>query len=167
VRFAYRPDKPVIRGMSFVAEPGKVTALVGQSGGGKSTVLNLLLRFYDADSGTSTIDGHDISLLPRRALRRQIGYVGQHVHLFRGTIRDNIVFGKPGASDAEIIAAARAAHAHDFIATTSCCARAAATLRSIVHNSRHHPSFPHCRAPAYRRVRIDRNKIGWSTGAMA
>ena len=115
VRFAYRTDEPVIRGMSFVAEPGKVTALVGPSGGGKSTVLNLLLRFYDADGGTITIDGRDISELPRRALRRQIGFVGQHVHLFRGTIRDNVAFGKPNASEAEIIAAARAAHAHDFI----------------------------------------------------
>jgi len=115
VRFAYRPDEPVIRGMSFVAEPGKVTALVGHSGGGKSTVLNLLLRFYDADGGSITVDGRDISHLPRRALRRQIGFVGQHVHLFRGTIRENIAFGKPGATDAEIIAAARAAHAHDFV----------------------------------------------------
>jgi ATP-binding cassette subfamily B protein len=115
VRFAYRPDEPVIRGMSFVAEPGKVTALVGHSGGGKSTVLNLLLRFYDADGGNITIDGREISHLPRRALRRQIGFVGQHVHLFRGTIRENIAFGKPDASEAEIVAAARAAHAHDFI----------------------------------------------------
>jgi ATP-binding cassette, subfamily B, bacterial MsbA len=115
VRFAYRPGEPVMRGMSFVADPGKVTALVGPSGGGKSTVLSLLLRFYDAESGTITIDGHDIARLPRRALRRQIGYVGQNVHLFRGTIRENIAFGKPGASEADIIAAARAAHAHDFI----------------------------------------------------
>jgi ATP-binding cassette, subfamily B, bacterial MsbA len=115
VRFAYRAGEPVIRGMSFVAEPGRVTALVGPSGGGKSTVLNLLLRFYDANGGTITIDGRDISHLPRRALRRQIGYVGQHVHLFRGTIRENIAFGKPNASEAEIVAAARAAHAHDFI----------------------------------------------------
>jgi ATP-binding cassette subfamily B protein len=115
VRFAYRPDEPVMRGMSFVAEPGKVTALVGPSGGGKSTVLNLLLRFYDAQGGSITIDGREISLLPRRALRRQIGLVGQHVHLFRGSIRENIAFGKPGASEAEIIAAARAAHAHEFI----------------------------------------------------
>ena len=115
VRFAYRPDEPVMRGMSFVAEPGKVTALVGPSGGGKSTVLNLLLRFYDAQGGSITIDGREISLLPRRALRRQIGFVGQHVHLFRGTIRENIAFGKPGAGEAEIIAAAHAAHAHEFI----------------------------------------------------
>jgi len=115
VRFAYRPGEPVMRGMSFVADPGKVTALVGPSGGGKSTVLSLLLRFYDAESGSITIDGHDIARLPRRALRRQIGYVGQNVHLFRGTIRENIAFGKPGASEADIVAAARAAHAHDFI----------------------------------------------------
>jgi subfamily B ATP-binding cassette protein MsbA len=115
VRFAYRPGEPVIRAMSFVADPGKVTALVGPSGGGKSTVLSLLLRFYDIDGGTITVDGHDISHLPRRALRRQIGYVGQHVQLFRGSIRDNIAFGKPGASEADIVAAARAAHAHDFI----------------------------------------------------
>jgi subfamily B ATP-binding cassette protein MsbA len=115
VRFAYRPDEQVIRGMSFVAEPGKVTALVGPSGGGKSTVLNLLLRFYDADGGTITVDGRRITDLPRRGLRRQIGFVGQHVHLFRGTIRENIAFGKPGASEADIVAAARVAHAHEFI----------------------------------------------------
>jgi subfamily B ATP-binding cassette protein MsbA len=115
VRFAYRPGEPVLRGMSFVADPGKVTALVGPSGGGKSTVLSLLLRFYDIDGGTISVDGRDIAHLPRRALRRQIGYVGQHVQLFRGTIRDNIAFGKPGASEADIVAAARAAHAHDFI----------------------------------------------------
>ena len=115
VRFAYRPGEPVIRGMSFVADPGKVTALVGPSGGGKSTVLNLLLRFYDVVAGTITVDGHDILHVPRRALRRQIGYVGQHVQLFLGSIRDNIAFGKPGASEADIVAAARAAHAHDFI----------------------------------------------------
>jgi len=115
VRFAYRPGEPVIRGMSFVADPGKITALVGPSGGGKSTVLSLLLRFYDIESGTIVVDGHDISRLSRRALRRQIGYVGQHVHLFRGSIRDNIAFGKVGASDEEIAAAAKAAHAHDFI----------------------------------------------------
>jgi ATP-binding cassette, subfamily B, bacterial MsbA len=115
VQFAYRPGEPVIRGMSFVAEPGKVTALVGPSGGGKSTVLSLLLRFYDITGGTITIDGQDIAAVARRSLRRQIGYVGQNVHLFRGTIRDNIAYGKLGATDAEIMAAANAANAHDFI----------------------------------------------------
>ncbi len=115
VRFSYRPDEPVIRGMSFVAEPSKVTALVGPSGGGKSTVLSLILRFYDIQGGTITIDGQDIAAVSRRSLRQQIAYVGQNVHLFRGSIRENIAFGKPGASEEEIVAAARAAHAHDFI----------------------------------------------------
>jgi ATP-binding cassette subfamily B protein len=115
VRFAYRADTPVLRGMSFVAEPGKITALVGPSGGGKSTVLNLILRFYDADSGRIVIDGANIAEVSRRSLRRQIAYVGQIVDLFRGTIRDNIALGKLDASEAEIVAAAKAAHAHDFI----------------------------------------------------
>ena len=101
--------------MSFVAEPGKVTALVGPSGGGKSTVLNLLLRFYEAGSGAITIDGQNIAAVSRQSLRRQIAYVGQTVHLFRGTVRDNIRYGKLGATEAEIVAAAKAAHAHDFI----------------------------------------------------
>ena len=115
VDFAYRPGEPVLRGMSFTAEPGKVTALVGASGGGKSTVLNLILRLYEAGSGTIVIDGQDIATASRRSLRRQAGYVGQDVFLFRGTIRQNIGYGKPDASEAEIAAAARAAHAHDFI----------------------------------------------------
>jgi ATP-binding cassette subfamily B protein len=115
VRFFYRANEPVLRGMSFVAEPGKVTALVGPSGGGKSTVLNLLLRFYEVAGGAITIDGQDIASVSRKSLRQQIAYVGQTVHLFRGTVRDNIRYGKLGASEAEIVAAARAAHAHDFI----------------------------------------------------
>ncbi|PWB60640.1 MAG: ABC transporter ATP-binding protein [Bradyrhizobiaceae bacterium] len=115
VRFGYRPDEPVLRGMSFVAEPGKVTALVGPSGGGKSTVLNLILRFYEIEAGAITIDGQDIAAVSRGSLRGQIAYVGQNVHLFRGTVRENIELGKLGATDAEIVAAAKAAHAHDFI----------------------------------------------------
>jgi ATP-binding cassette subfamily B protein len=115
VRFAYRADDPVLRGMSFIAEPGKVTALVGPSGGGKSTVFNLLLRFHETESGAISIDGQEIRSVSRRSLRSQIGYVGQSVHLFRGTIRENIRYGRLGASEAEIVAAARAAHAHDFI----------------------------------------------------
>jgi ATP-binding cassette, subfamily B, bacterial MsbA len=115
VSFAYRPGEPVLKGMSFVAEPSKVTALVGQSGGGKSTVLSLILRFYDAQTGKITIDGQDIATVSRRSLRRQIAYVGQDVKLFSGSIRDNIAFGRPGATEAAIVAAARAAHAHDFI----------------------------------------------------
>ena len=115
VNFAYRADTPVLRGMSFVAQPGKVTALVGPSGGGKSTVLNLLLRFYDVGSGRVLVDGQDIAAVSRGSLRQQIAHVGQIVHLFRGTVRENIALGKLDASDAAIVAAAKAAHAHDFI----------------------------------------------------
>jgi ATP-binding cassette subfamily B protein len=101
--------------MSFVAQPGKLTALVGPSGGGKSTVLSLILRFYEADSGHILIDGQDIAGVSRRSMREETAYVGQIVHLFRGTIRENIALGKLSASEAEIVAAAKAAHAHDFI----------------------------------------------------
>jgi ATP-binding cassette, subfamily B, bacterial MsbA len=119
VGFAYRAGDPVIRDLSFVAEPTQVTALVGHSGGGKSTILNLIPRFYEISSGTIAIDGQDISKVSRRSLRTQIGYVGQDVFLFHGTVRDNIAFGRPGASEAEIVAAATAAHAHDFIMALS------------------------------------------------
>src|SRR5262245_43987804 len=115
VRFGYRESEPVLRGMSFTADPAKLTALVGPSGGGKSTVLNLILRFYEVDSGAVLIDGQNITDYSRQSLRHQLAYVGQHVYLFRGSIRDNIELGKPGASEAEIVAAAKAAHAHDFI----------------------------------------------------
>jgi ATP-binding cassette, subfamily B, bacterial MsbA len=115
VNFAYRAGEPVLKGMSFVAEPSRMTALVGHSGGGKSTVLNLILRFYDVQGGRITIDGQDITAVSRRSLRRQIAYVGQDIQLFTGSIRDNIAFGRAGATEDEIVAAARAAHAHDFI----------------------------------------------------
>jgi ATP-binding cassette subfamily B protein len=115
VHFAYQPGTPVLQGISFVAERGKLTALVGLSGGGKSTLLNLILRFYDIDSGRIAIDGQHIAAVSRHSLREHIAYVGQIVHLFRGSIRDNIALGKLGASTDEIVAAAKAAHAHDFI----------------------------------------------------
>ena len=115
VRFNYRTGEPVLRGMSFTADPAKLTALVGPSGGGKSTVLNLILRFYEVERGAITIDGQNITDHSRQSLRHHLAYVGQHVYLFRGSIRDNIVLGKPEASDTEIVAAAKAAHAHDFI----------------------------------------------------
>lgn len=115
VSFAYRPDEPVLNHMSFVAEPGKMTALVGPSGGGKSTVLALLLRLYEVTRGDILIDGQVIANVSRHSLRQQTAYVGQDVYLFRATIRENIAFGRPGASEDEIIAAAKAACAHDFI----------------------------------------------------
>ena len=115
VHFAYRDEEPVLRGVSFAAEPGRLTALVGPSGGGKTTIFNLILRFYQPSQGQILIDGRDIAQFSRRSLRRHIAYVGQDVFLFRGSIRDNIAFGKPGASDEEIVAAAKAAYAHDFI----------------------------------------------------
>jgi ATP-binding cassette subfamily B protein len=115
VQFAYRPGEKVIRNLSFVAEPGKVTALVGPSGGGKSTILNLILRFYEIDGGAIVIDGQNTADVSRRSLRSQIAYVGQDVFLFRGSVRDNIAIGRPDATEAEIVAAAKAAYAHDFI----------------------------------------------------
>jgi len=115
VDFAYRGEESVLRGMSFTAEPGKLTALVGPSGGGKSTVFNLLLRFYEPERGTIAIGDQDITAVARRSLRRHVAYVGQDVFLFRGSIRENIAFGKPGAGADEIEAAAKADYAHDFI----------------------------------------------------
>jgi ATP-binding cassette subfamily B protein len=115
VQFGYRNDEAVLSGMSFMAEPGKLTALVGPSGGGKSTVFSLILRFYEAEAGKIVIDGQDIAHVSRRSLRQHVAYVGQDTFLFRGTIRENIEFGKPGASQDEIVAAAKAAYAHDFI----------------------------------------------------
>ncbi len=115
VTFSYRATEDVLCGLSFVAEPGQVTALVGPSGGGKTTVLNLLLRFYDVGGGRILIDGQDIAQVRRRSLRERLAYVGQDVFLFRGTVRDNIAWGRPGAGENEIVAAAQAAFAHDFI----------------------------------------------------
>jgi ATP-binding cassette, subfamily B, bacterial MsbA len=115
VAFEYRPGEPTLRELSFVAKPGQITALVGPSGGGKSTILNLILRFFEINGGTIVIDGQNIGAVSRRSLRRQIAYVGQDVFLFRGTIRDNIAFGRPDATQDEIVNAAHAACAHDFI----------------------------------------------------
>src|SRR6478609_5570980 len=98
VLFGYRPGETVIRGMTFVAEPGKVSALVGPSGSGKSTILNLMLRFYEVDGGAIVIDGQNIAAVSRRSLRGQIAYVGQDVFLFRGSVRVNIALGRLGAT---------------------------------------------------------------------
>src|SRR6185295_17490594 len=115
VTFGYRQNEPVLRRMSFVAEPGKTTALGGPSGGGKSTVLALLLRLYEVSDGAILIDGQTIGSVSRQSLRQQTAYVGQDVYLFRDNIRANIAFGKIGATEDEIVAAAKAACAHDFI----------------------------------------------------
>ena len=115
VDFAYRKDEQVLHALTLSAEPGKVTALVGPSGGGKSTIFNLLLRFYETDKGKISIDAQNIAEVSRHSVRQAIGYVGQNIFLFRGTVCDNIAFGKPDATEQEIIAAAKAAYAHDFI----------------------------------------------------
>jgi ABC-type multidrug transport system fused ATPase/permease subunit len=115
VYFAYEPDELVLKNVSFVAKPGTVTALVGQSGGGKSTLINLIPRFYDPISGVVTLDGVDLKKLKLSALRNHIGIVLQETYLFSGTIRENIMYGRSDASEAEVEAAARAANAHDFI----------------------------------------------------
>ncbi|MGO8738104.1 ABC transporter ATP-binding protein [Rhodoblastus sp.] len=115
VDFAYRAGEMVLNKLCLVAEAGETAALVGRSGGGKTTAMSMILRFYEPTAGRILIDGQDISTCSRRSLRRQIGYVGQDTFLFKGSVRDNIRFGRPGASDEEIVAAAKAAFAHDFI----------------------------------------------------
>jgi ATP-binding cassette subfamily B protein len=115
VRFAYRVGEPVLCGLTFVAEPGQTTALVGRSGGGKTTAMAMILRFYEPESGAIFIDGQEISAVSRASLRRQLAYVGQETFLFKGSVGENIAMGRPGASHDEIVAAAKAAHAHDFI----------------------------------------------------
>ena len=115
VNFFYEKDIPVLNDISFKLEPGKTVALVGTSGGGKSTICALLPRFYDVISGSITIDGVDVRKIKLDFLRRHIGIVQQDLYMFNGTVKENIAYGKPGASDDEIIAAARKAHIHDFI----------------------------------------------------
>lgn len=115
VQFEYHPGEPVLNDVSFVAEGGRLTALVGPSGSGKSTVASMILRLYDPQAGTIEIDGIDVAAVPRRSIRRQIAYVGQDVFLFSGSIRENIAYGKLGATEEEIVNAAKAAFAHDFI----------------------------------------------------
>jgi subfamily B ATP-binding cassette protein MsbA len=115
VSFAYPGRAEVLDHLSLSVEPGKTTALVGGSGGGKSTILNLILRFFDPGSGEIRIDGQTTRDVDIASLRAALGFVSQDVYLFRGSIRDNIALGKEGATEAEIVAAAKAAHAHDFI----------------------------------------------------
>ena len=112
------PPKPpeALRGIDLRINAGETVALVGETGAGKSTVMKLLARFYDPDEGSVRVDGHDLRSLDLAAFRRQLGYVPQEAFLFTGTIRDNIAYGRPEATDAEVEAAARAVGAHDFIA---------------------------------------------------
>ena len=117
VSFAYPGREHTLTDIDFVAEPGQIIALLGATGSGKSTVINLIPRFYDPSAGGVLVDGHDLRTLQRAALRRQIGIVLQESTLFAASIRENIAFGRPGATEEEVEAAARAAQAHEFITT--------------------------------------------------
>jgi ATP-binding cassette subfamily B protein len=117
VSFSYRAEQPLIEGLSLVAEPGQTVAIVGPTGAGKTTLVNLIMRFYELDGGRITLDGVDITELRRDDLRSQIGMVLQDTWLFAGTIRDNIAYGNPSATDEEIIAAARATYVDRFVRT--------------------------------------------------
>jgi ABC-type multidrug transport system fused ATPase/permease subunit len=116
VTFAYEAGKPVLHGVSLRAEPGQVVALVGHTGSGKTTLVNLLPRFYDPDAGRVTLDGHDLRALTLESVRAQLAVVIQETYLFGASVRDNIRYGRLDATDAEVEAAAREAHAHEFIA---------------------------------------------------
>ena len=118
VDFAYRGDVPLFRHFDFTAEGARTTALVGPSGSGKSTIISLIERFYDVNGGHLLIDGQDIATVKLASLRDKIALVGQDTYLFRATIRENIRFGRPEATDAEVEKAAREAMAHDFILAT-------------------------------------------------
>ncbi|CAN7289207.1 ABC transporter ATP-binding protein [Pararhizobium sp. LjRoot255] len=115
VRFGYNQGDDILKGVSFVAEGGKTTALVGPSGAGKSTVISLIPRFYDPSGGEILIDGQDIAHVTKQSLRNGLAYVSQQPYLFEGSIRDNIRYGRPEATDAEVEEAAKLAYAHDFI----------------------------------------------------
>lgn len=115
VVFGYLPEHPVLHGISFTAQAGRTTAIVGSSGAGKSTIVSLIQRFHDLSAGAILIDGQDIAGVTKASLRSQIAYVSQAPYLFEGTVRDNIRYGRPDASEADIIEAARLSHAHEFI----------------------------------------------------
>jgi len=115
VDFSYVPGTPIIQNLNFRAEPGSLTAIVGPTGAGKTTIINLLMRFYDVDGGAIFVDGHDIRTLTRSSLRKAFTMVLQDTWLFHGTIFENIAYGKPDATMDEVVAAAKAAHIHSYI----------------------------------------------------
>ena len=115
VEFSYVPDRKLIEGLNLAVKPGERVAIVGPTGCGKTTIINLLMRFYDVNSGSISVEGNDIRNVTRNSLRRSYGMVLQETWLRSGTIRDNITMGKPDATEEEIIAAAKASHAHSFI----------------------------------------------------
>ncbi len=115
IDFAYTPKKPLIRNFSLSVNPGQTVAIVGPTGCGKTTLINLLMRFYDVNGGKILIDGQNTAEVTRDSLRERFGMVLQDTWLFHGTVKENIAYGAPNASDEEIIAAAKAAHAHSFI----------------------------------------------------
>lgn len=115
VSFAYDPQRPLIRDLSLIAEPGHTIAIVGPTGAGKTTLVNLLMRFYELDAGRITLDGVDISKLPRSELRSRMGMVLQDTWLFGGTIRENIAYGNPSASEDQILEAAKATYVDRFV----------------------------------------------------
>ncbi|BDG74826.1 ABCB family ABC transporter ATP-binding protein/permease [Roseomonas fluvialis] len=115
VQFGYRPDRQILKGVSFTVEPGRMLAIVGPTGAGKSTISRLLFRFYDATGGAVTVDGQDVRGVTQSSLRAAMGVVPQDTVLFNDTIRYNIAYGRPGATDEEVEAAARAAQVHDFV----------------------------------------------------
>jgi ATP-binding cassette subfamily B protein len=119
VWMSYNEGEPVLQGVSLTAEPGQTIAIVGPTGAGKTTIINLLPRFYDVDAGAVLIDGHDVRDVTRHSLRRQIGLVLQDTFLFSESVMNNIRYGRPDATDEDVIEAAKLAHADEFIARLS------------------------------------------------